>query len=658
MGIKRSGWIIAGIALGLLIWISGPAGAEEVPAPAVPPAEGQGSGFAGVKSAEYPEGGTAAPTGKIIEKNPDVGEPSIEVEILGRKPISKDKTEDSTQVSGQKLRDSPRPSTLEALSQEAADVYVSGRGAMHGVSSGASGGIHIRGFGGSPNSQVLMVEDGVPDYQGIFGHPIPDAYVPFLIDEVLVIKGGDSVLYGTNAMGGAILIRNRWREREGYEFLDDSAFGSYSTLRESLSMLGRSGPWDTAAAFTALSTQGHRKGMDGDETIGEAAVQYRRPDYLLAIRDKLVHLDGADPGPATHPTPDHRFDVWRNNASINITKDTESVHLTAIPYINFGVHRLYDGFYSRDYVGGGKAEADWKIRRSVEALIGLATEQVEGKVKNRISDEKSPVKGSNNTSLYHQLSLWPVGPITLVLGAREFWSSKYGFAFLYKAGGRWEITDGLFLRARVARNFRQPTIRELYLPFPTANPALKPEFSRNWDFGGGWESGRLEISCMGYVSEADNLIKYFGVWPSAEVVNIDHITIPGVEASVGLKRLGPVSLFITGDWQDIGRYTRQNPDGKLDFTLEAGKDFSEHFLGGSLSGEWVHGLYMADYSRQPINDVFTMDLAFRYRYDLRERGLTLEPYLFLRNFLDRKYAYIKDYPMPGFNILIGLKMEI
>ena len=77
-----------------------------------------------------------------------------------------------------------------------------------------------------------------------------------------------------------------------------------------------------------------------------------------------------------------------------------------------------------------------------------------------------------------------------------------------------------------------------------------------------------------------------------------------------------------------------------------------------MTGEWVHGLYMADYSRQPVDDVFVMDLALRYRYSPGDRRLTLEPYVFLRNLLDRRYAYVAGYPMPGFNVLVGLKVGI
>jgi outer membrane receptor protein involved in Fe transport len=127
---------------------------------------------------------------------------------------------------------------------------------------------------------------------------------------------------------------------------------------------------------------------------------------------------------------------------------------------------------------------------------------------------------------------------------------------------------------------------------------------------------------------------------------------------VALRALGPFGLSVACDWQNVGRYTRQNPDAKLNLTLDFGQEFGAHFLGGSVGGEWVHGLYMADYRRQPIPDVLVLDAALRYRRTLAERGITLEPYLVLRNFLNRRYAYLVDYPMPGFNVLAGLKVGI
>ena len=606
-------------------------------------------------SAEIDAGGLAD-----TDISPPVGPSPYDVVVVGRKPTKKDRTEDTTRVDGERLRDNARASTFEDLAQEDGDVYVSSRGAgIHGIGNMATGGIRIRGLGGSPNSQILVVEDDAPDYQGIFGHPIPDAYVPALIDEVLVIKGGDSTLYGTNAMGGVVVIRNRWRGEDGYELLSDAALGSYQTTRASVSALGRVGNWDMEAALSDLTTDGQRPGAGGSDTVATTALRYRlTPTLRISVRNKVTHVDGNDPGPVTTPTPDHWFDAWRDNASAQLVYTQDGTRLTVTPYLNAGIHRLYDGFYSHDYVAGSTAELDLRLHSQANLLFGLASEGVAGTVVNRITGDHSDARDHIDGSLYSQLTLRPIARTDLVLGARELYSSRYGSVPLYKAGARVDLGRGFSLHSRVSRNFRQPTMSELYLPYPVANPDLKPEYALNSDLGATFVSEHLEISGTGYRTEARNLIKYFGQWPAAEVINIDHIVIWGVEGRVAAKRLGPLSLMVAGDRQTVGRYTKQNPDGKVDFMVEAVRSIGAHLLIGTLTGEWVHGLYMADYGRQPMADVFVMDLALRDRYTSVERRLTVEPYLLLRNFLDRRYAYVQNYPMPGFNVLAGLKVGI
>ena len=589
-----------------------------------------------------------------------------EVTVEGEKAPGQDDTADATHVSGDKLRDSPRGSTLEAISQETADVYVSGRGSgVHGVSNGASGAIHVRGLGGSPNAQVLVVEDGVPDVQGIFGHPLPDAYVPFLIGEVRVVKGGDSTLYGSNALGGVILIENRWRLREGFEIENDAAYGSFQSTKETLSLLGRWGDWDLASAFHYYRTDGHRDNAGGYNMVGATGVRWRiLPDLKLTLKDKVIHLEGEDPGPATHPNTGHWYDVWRNNLSLRLDYRQKWFDFRTLSYLNVGVHRLYDGFYSEDYTAGLSTEADIHPHKTLDLLVGLSATWIEGEVLDRLAqvddddDEEEDVKGLANYAFYNQLTWKPLKSLSFVVGSRELYSTKYGFALLYKGGAKWEFYEGLSLRSRITRNFRQPTLRELYLPFPTSNPDLKPEYSLNWDAGFGLDYRHVEFSFSTYRTQAENMIKYFGSWPSAEVVNIDEIVIWGVEGRFGLKELGPVNMFVTGNWQDVGRYTKQNPDAKVNFTVEAAHDFGEHRLSGSVSGEWVHGLYMENYSREPIDNVFFMDATLRYRYEPSDKDFQLEPYLLLRNILDLRYEYIENYPMPGFNVMAGLKVRI
>ena len=68
------------------------------------------------------------------------------------------------------------------------------------------------------------------------------------------------MLYGTDALGGAIVIRDRWRSEPGFEMSSDSAAGSFGTVQETVGALGQLGPWDFAGGVHTLKTDGHRAG--------------------------------------------------------------------------------------------------------------------------------------------------------------------------------------------------------------------------------------------------------------------------------------------------------------------------------------------------------------------------------------------------------------
>jgi outer membrane cobalamin receptor len=583
----------------------------------------------------------------------DEEEEAEEIVITADKIEKEDRTSDAHSIKGEELRKSPRPSLLEAVAQEAPWVFVSSRGVgVHGIAGGASGGIHMRGLGGSPNTQILVVQDGVPDYQGIFGHPLPDAYVPDLIEEVRVIAGGDSVLFGTNALGGVIELKSRWRKAPGTEMHFRTGYGSYQSLIVQPVFLGRYGKWDVAAAFHAKSSDGHRPDAGGDHQVGQAGARVWLSEKVrLSLRLKVIRIHGADPGPVTHPYYDHWFDALRLNASSLFEYFQNGVEWRAAAYASMGRHALYDGFLGLDLVAGAYLESCWKLHEKLDLLLGTAFDHVDGQVENRIDQEEESVEGLSNLAVYQQATGRPLDFLSLMAGTREVFSFDYGFLFLYKAGASVKAWPGGTLRARYSANFRQPTIRERYLPYPVSNPNLKPETSRTVDAGvlqrvDDWMHVRLTF----FVTEADNFIKYFGSWPSAEVVNIDHVVLPGVEGLVHIKKLGPFGLVLGGTYLDVGRYTRQNPsfklDGRLTYTFRSFK--------AALSSEWVTGLYQNNYSRDPLDDVFFLDLDLSYTFE----NLGLSLFLFARNLTDHRYAYIDRYPMPGFHLFGGLEVNL
>ena len=98
-------------------------------------------------------------------------------------------------VNRQKLEEDHRGNILPTLNEQVPGLFVTSRGLLgYGVSTGAAGGIKIRGIGSTANLLVLV--DGLPQYAGLYGHPIADAYQTMLADKVEVLRGPASAIYG------------------------------------------------------------------------------------------------------------------------------------------------------------------------------------------------------------------------------------------------------------------------------------------------------------------------------------------------------------------------------------------------------------------------------------------------------------------------------
>ena len=109
-----------------------------------------------------------------------------------------------------KLNNRLESSVLPSLNEYVPGFFSTSRAMLgYGVSTGSSGGMTMRGIGGSPTSGILVLIDGHPQYMGLMGHPLADSYQSSMAEEVEVVRGPASVLYGSNAMGGVINIVTR-----------------------------------------------------------------------------------------------------------------------------------------------------------------------------------------------------------------------------------------------------------------------------------------------------------------------------------------------------------------------------------------------------------------------------------------------------------------
>jgi len=135
-------------------------------------------------------------------------------------------------VNREEIEESNESALLPALSEHVPGMFITQRGVTgFGVSTGGTGGISLRGVGGSPTTELLVLIDGHPQYMGIMGHHLPDAYVASDVEKVEVIRGTASILYDSNAMGGAINIITRRHDKPGWSAGGRMMYGSYNTQK-------------------------------------------------------------------------------------------------------------------------------------------------------------------------------------------------------------------------------------------------------------------------------------------------------------------------------------------------------------------------------------------------------------------------------------------
>ena len=114
-----------------------------------------------------------------------------------------------TIIGREKLTEQHHSNVLPVAMQQVPGLFVTSRSMMgYGVSTGAAGGISLRGISAGAG-QMLVLIDGHPQYNGIYGHPISDSYQTLIAERIEVLRGPASVLYGSNAMGGVMNIVTR-----------------------------------------------------------------------------------------------------------------------------------------------------------------------------------------------------------------------------------------------------------------------------------------------------------------------------------------------------------------------------------------------------------------------------------------------------------------
>jgi outer membrane cobalamin receptor len=116
-------------------------------------------------------------------------------------------------------------------------------------------GVSLRGVGPSGASRALVLVDGIP-LNDPFGGWVPWSRVPLLgVEQIEVVRGGGSALWGNGALGGVInVITRRPTERKA---ILDASFGNHDTRNFDLLVHETLGPWRLGLEGNYFETAGY-----------------------------------------------------------------------------------------------------------------------------------------------------------------------------------------------------------------------------------------------------------------------------------------------------------------------------------------------------------------------------------------------------------------
>ena len=561
------------------------------------------------------------------------------------------------------------PSLLPLLTEYIPGLFTTSRGLMgYGVSGGAAGGMSLRGIGGVPQeglptTGMLVLIDGHPQYMGLMGHPISDAYQSLLAERVEVLRGPASVLYGSNAMGGVINIVTRKMQQDGIRTHANVGYGSYNTLQSEVTNRIRKGRFTSIVSGSYNRTDGHRKDMEFEQYGGYAKFGYEISDAWNVWADvNLTHFDASNPGEISNPLLDNDQRITRGMTSFALANHYAKTSGTLSFFYNWGKHWINDGynlggdpldyrFHSRDLMLGVSWYQSVQLFEGNRLTVGFDYFHFGGEAWNKtLAGERDTQadKTQDDVAGYidfrQNLGDW----LTFDVGLRVDHHSQVGTEWVPQVGFSFHLPENSEVKLMASKGFRYPTIREMYM-FRPANPDLKPErlWSYELSFAQRLLDGRLSYGVNVFYIDGENLIMRMPIDGRPLNVNTGKIENAGVEAQVAYRIVPAWSVDANYSYLHMDNPVLASPEHKL----YVGTAFSKGRWNVSTGLQYVAGLYK-ELDPEETEDFLLWNVRGSFRvldgFDVWVKG---------ENLLAQRYEINAGFPMPKATVMAGVNIK-
>jgi iron complex outermembrane receptor protein len=558
-------------------------------------------------------------------------------------------------VTKEKIENSSESALLPVLSEQVPGLFITQRGITgFGVSTGSAGQITLRGIGGNPNTQVLILLNGNPQFMGIMGHPLSDSYIASDVEKVEVIRGPASTLYGTNAMGGVINIITKEQKEDGFKANARLMYGSYNTQKYMVNGGFKKNGFNVFASFNHDQTDGHRDSSDFKINNGYFRVGYDIGKHMNVNADfSLANFDATDPG-MEDSKAGYTIDITRGMGAVSLDNKYEKTNGSFRFFYNFGEHHITDGFHSKDKNYGILLYQAFNLFKGNTITAGIDYKQYGGIAENvKAMGGAGMIFGDTTVNemagyLYVQQELFT--KLVINAGFRLEHNSVFGNEPVPTGGLAYNPSPATTIKASVAKGFRSPTIRELYLWTP-ANAYLEPERMMNYEIGilQKFFENKLSLELTIFKSDGDNLIQTVMGSTGPKNINTGKFSNTGVEFAGAFRPSDKLTFNANYSYVSMKDPIIASPGQQL---FVSGT-YKLNKLSLNISVQHIQDLY-TQISPLEVKESFTL-LNSRISYTINKY---VDVFLKGENLADKKYYINYGYPMPGLIVFGGINLHL
>ncbi|MGB3487983.1 MAG: TonB-dependent receptor [Xanthobacteraceae bacterium] len=492
-------------------------------------------------------------------------------------------------ISGDTLTTSNPASLTDAL-RSVPGLMVTQAGGPAGTT-----GVMLRG---ANTGQTLVLIDGirVNDPSGAAGDFNFALVAPGTVDRVEVLRGPQSALYGSDAMGGVInIITKKGSGPAQYSIRTEG--GSYGTASTTASMSGSSGPWNYAVTGSGQHTNGfssygyripaieakypnlEKDGMDrigGSARVGYDAGEGFRFDAGVMSTFTRGAYDASFGATPDTPSNSNQLQqqIWAKAAvdslggmlTQSITTFATQVDRTFNDYSSYGINVLPANSYatSTDFRGnsfGAEYQGDLKMGAAGSLIYGARTqhdtaESFGATILPVPTPRLQTLSATKDTNSVFALWKLPIGErLSVTMGGRVDDVVDVATFATWRTTAAYTISEtGTKLRASAGTGAKAPTLYQLYEP-NYGNSGLKPEESFGYDAGIDQTlfNGRVTLSLTGFYNKFSNLIDFTfdptPTQPFGHYINVARAETSGLEVGADIDVMpGTLRLKTAYTW--------------------------------------------------------------------------------------------------------------